>query len=191
MGDTALLVMDVQRDIVERYVTEPTYLSTLARAISQARSAGIPVIYLTISVRRNYPEISERNSSFARVVVAGRLIEGDPGTKIHPVVAPASGDVKSTGSIAVSICKWRASPRVFRAAFIVHSQATPVRTNGPLGVAPRSQGAGRLVESNLMRVDMEGRQAALKAFPREFMLDALNLLLNEIDKFPRAPWRVT
>jgi nicotinamidase-related amidase len=93
MGDTALLVMDVQRAIVERYVNEPTYLSTLARAISSARSAGVPVIYLTVSFRRNYPEISERNSSFSGVVAAGRLIEGDQGTNIHPAVAPASGDV--------------------------------------------------------------------------------------------------
>ncbi len=48
MTSTALLVMDVQGSIVERFGGDTEYLPRLASAIEAARSAGIPVIYVTV-----------------------------------------------------------------------------------------------------------------------------------------------
>ena len=45
MTPTALLVMDVQQGIVERFAGDEGYLPRLATAVRAARGAGIGIIY--------------------------------------------------------------------------------------------------------------------------------------------------
>jgi nicotinamidase-related amidase len=96
MASTALLIMDVQQGIVERFASDGGYLKRLATAITGARGAGVTVIYVTISFRPGYPEVSERNKGFAAVAGAGRFTEGNPACEIPPAVAPEPGDVVVT-----------------------------------------------------------------------------------------------
>ena len=93
---TALLVMDVQQGIVDRFASDDGYLNRLAAAVAAARGAHVRVVYVTISFRAGYPEVSERNKSFAAVAGAGRFTEGDPACAIPPAVAPEPGDVLVT-----------------------------------------------------------------------------------------------
>jgi len=93
MDRTALLVMDVQRGIVERFADDAGYLDRLGAAITKARAAGIPVIYVTISFRHGHPEISARNKSFSAIMTAGGFTHDDPATGVHPAVEPKQGDV--------------------------------------------------------------------------------------------------
>jgi nicotinamidase-related amidase len=93
MTSTALLMMDVQQGIVDRFAGDEDYLPRLAAAADAARGAGIRVIYVAVAFRPGYPEVSSRNKSFGAVAGSGRMTEDDPGTRIHPAVAPASGDV--------------------------------------------------------------------------------------------------
>jgi nicotinamidase-related amidase len=93
MDVTVLLVMDVQRGIVERFAGDTGYLPRLAGAVTAARAAGIPVIYVTIGFRPGHPEISARNKSFSAVASSGRFTDGDPAAEIHPAVAPGDGDL--------------------------------------------------------------------------------------------------
>jgi nicotinamidase-related amidase len=93
---TVLLVMDVQRGIVERFADDADYLARLSRAVTAARGAGIPVIYVTIDFRPGHPEISHRNRSFSAIASAGRFAAGDPAIEIHPAVAPQPGDLTVT-----------------------------------------------------------------------------------------------
>ncbi|KUM99115.1 isochorismatase [Streptomyces yokosukanensis] len=95
MANSALLVMDVQRDIVAIADDGSGYLSRLRRAIDGARAAGIPVIYVVIGLRPGDP-VSPRNRVMAHAVRAGLFTEGDPGTEIHHEVAPQQGDVVVT-----------------------------------------------------------------------------------------------
>ena len=95
MDATALLVMDVQRGVVERY-EEPGYLPRLADAITAARAAGIPVVYVTIGFRPGHPEINARNVTFSAAAAAGRFVAGSPDTEIHPAIAPRPGDLLVT-----------------------------------------------------------------------------------------------
>jgi nicotinamidase-related amidase len=92
MDATALLVMDVQREIVERFTEDPDYLPRLSRAIELARGAGIPVVYVVVGFRPGHPEISARNRTFSAAAAAGRFTEGDPAAEIHPAIAPRPGD---------------------------------------------------------------------------------------------------
>lgn len=93
MTSTALLLMDVQQSIVERFLGQEDYLARLASAADAARRADIAVIYVTIAFRPGYPEVSPRNSTFAGIRGSGRYIDGDPGSRIHPAIAPAPGEV--------------------------------------------------------------------------------------------------
>ena len=92
MTSTALLIMDVQQDIVDRYASDQGYLSRLGTAITGAREAGIAVIYVKVAFRAGYPEISDRNKSFAAIAGTGRLTDADAGARIHPAIAPAPGE---------------------------------------------------------------------------------------------------
>jgi len=96
MTSTALLVMDVQQGIVDRFARDDGYLSRLAAAVEAARGAGTWVIYVTIGFRAGHPEVSERNKSFAAIAGTGRFADGDPGSAIHPAIAPTSRDVVVT-----------------------------------------------------------------------------------------------
>jgi nicotinamidase-related amidase len=93
MTSTALLVMDVQQGIVDRFAGDEGYLPRLAAATGAARGAGIRVIYVVVGFRAGYPEVSARNKGFGAIAGTGRFADGDPDAAIPPAVAPAPGDV--------------------------------------------------------------------------------------------------
>ncbi|GAA3720766.1 isochorismatase family cysteine hydrolase [Streptomyces tremellae] len=102
MAKSALLVMDVQQDIVGRFDGDPAYLPRLRGAVDAARAAGTPVIHVVVGFRAGHPEVSPRNKAFGRI--AGAVAEGaargfapgDPGAAIHPDVAPLDGEIVVT-----------------------------------------------------------------------------------------------
>ena len=91
--NTALLVMDVQVGIVARYGRDPGLTMRLQRAITAARDAGIPVIYVVVGFRDNYAEISPRNAGFSAIAKTGAYRSDDPNRAIHPDVAPEERDI--------------------------------------------------------------------------------------------------
>lgn len=89
---SALLVMDFQTSIVERFATGgEALLSATARAIACARSKGMRVIYVVVGFRPGYPEISSRNKVFNRVRSTGPIMPD-----IHPSVQPIGDEVVVT-----------------------------------------------------------------------------------------------
>ena len=67
MNTIALLVMDVQRGIVDRYSQDAGYLARLRRAVDAARAVGIRPIYVTVRFRQGYPEISAQVRAFVLI----------------------------------------------------------------------------------------------------------------------------
>jgi nicotinamidase-related amidase len=97
MTPTALLIMDVQQGIVARFADNGDgYLGRLATGIEAARAADVMVAYVTVGFRPGYPEVSERNKTFAAIAGTGRFTDGDPGARIPGAVAPAPGEVVVT-----------------------------------------------------------------------------------------------
>ena len=91
---TVLLVMDIQKRIVEHLADPKPLLDTIERAITGARGAGIPVIYVAVSFRPDYPEVSPSNQLFNRIKQGGNMFTtDDEGVAIHPQVAPQAGEV--------------------------------------------------------------------------------------------------
>ncbi|MFI0717540.1 cysteine hydrolase family protein [Streptomyces sp. NPDC021224] len=93
MAGSALLVMDVQRDVVDIADDGSGYLGRLRRAIEGARAAGVPVIYVVMRLPADEPRASGRSKVMATVLRAGLFAEGARGTEIHPDVAPGPDDV--------------------------------------------------------------------------------------------------
>jgi len=96
--NTALLVMDIQTSTMTRMGdASKDLLHSLQVIIAAARSAGIPVIYVVVGFRKNYPEISPDNKSFSAIKLDPAVLPGleEPIT-IHPAVAPQAGDLVVT-----------------------------------------------------------------------------------------------
>jgi nicotinamidase-related amidase len=129
MTSTALLVMDVQQGIVDRFGGDEGYLPRLAAAVQAARAAGVRVIYVTVAFRTGYPEVSERNKSFATIAGSGRFTDGDPGSAIPAAVAPAPGDVIVTKR-RVSAFTGSDLEVVLRAGGIDHLVLAGIATSG-------------------------------------------------------------
>lgn len=95
MTKQALLVMDVQQTIVDRFGSDPDYLPRLRSAIDAATAAGLPVIYVVVGFRPGFPEISARNKAFGAIRNTGTFA-GEADLRIHPEVAPGAGDIVVT-----------------------------------------------------------------------------------------------
>jgi nicotinamidase-related amidase len=83
--------MDVQNGIVERFAEKPEVMAPFQRAVSAARQAGIPVIFVRVAFREGYPEVSPQNKSFA-AIKARNMTTSDASTQIHASVAPLPGE---------------------------------------------------------------------------------------------------
>jgi len=90
---TVLLVLDIQTKMMETSADAETLLTNVEKAVSAARSAGIPVVYAALAFRNGYPEIPSYQKAFTPIKESGSLyLETDPATGIHPRVAPLAGE---------------------------------------------------------------------------------------------------
>jgi nicotinamidase-related amidase len=91
---SVLLVMDIQRKTIGFLPDPAPLLRNIGKAIAAARKANIPVIYVAVSFREGYPEISADNKIFYQIKQGGGfLLETAEGTEIHLSVAPKPGDI--------------------------------------------------------------------------------------------------
>jgi len=81
---TALLVMDYQSEVVamlgERAAAA---LERTGGLIAAARKADVTVIYVVVAFRPGYPELNQRNASFAAVAQSGRFVLGTAGADVE------------------------------------------------------------------------------------------------------------
>jgi nicotinamidase-related amidase len=85
---SALLVMDFQIPIVERFAADrDVLLAATAGAIAAARKNGLRVIYVVVGFRPGFPEINPRNQSFSAIKASGGIA-----SDIHSQVAPTADE---------------------------------------------------------------------------------------------------
>jgi nicotinamidase-related amidase len=130
MSRTVLLVLDVQRIIVERYADEG-YLPRLDRAVSAARQSGTPVWYAQVGFRPGFPEVHPRNKMFGPLARAAsdRAAPTGPSNDIHPAVAPRPADVVITKR-RVSAFSGSDLEMLLRSADVDHLVLTGIATSG-------------------------------------------------------------
>ncbi len=168
---SALLIMDVQRGIVDRFGTDEGFLTRLGLAATAARGAGIAVVYVVVGFRPGYPEVSERNKSFAAVAGSGRFSDGDAGAAIHPAVGPEPGDVIVTKR-RVSAFAGSDLDVVLRSASVDHLVLAGIATSGVV-LSTLRQAADldyrlTVLADGCLDADPEVHQVLLhKLFPRQ------------------------
>jgi nicotinamidase-related amidase len=84
--------MDVQENIVARYVQTSDYLDRVKTAIAAAHAASLPVIYVQVAFRQGYPEVSARNKTFSGIKQRADMT-GASAMRIHPAIAPQATDI--------------------------------------------------------------------------------------------------
>ena len=126
---TALLVMDVQVGIVNRYANDATLVDRLRRAIDAARRASIRVIYVVVGFRSDYAEVSPNNRGFSAIAHSGAYSDGDANRAVHPDIAPQTGDIVVTKK-RVSAFAGSDLEMVLRAQQIDHLILSGISTSG-------------------------------------------------------------
>jgi nicotinamidase-related amidase len=86
---SALLVMDVQQGVVDRYADTDAVLDRVVTALAAARDAGIAVLFVRVAFRPGFPDVSPRNRSFTTLSASSgeRFTEDGDGTQLHPSLA--------------------------------------------------------------------------------------------------------
>lgn len=90
---SALLVMDVQTGIVSMLQEHDQLIVNIKQAISTARQTKIPVIYVKITFRDGFPEVSQNNKSFAMIKQRSMLFADEKSRDIFPAVSPKDDDI--------------------------------------------------------------------------------------------------
>ncbi|WP_443947379.1 cysteine hydrolase family protein [Pedobacter sp. AW1-32] len=89
----ALLVMDMQMGLLPSIPEHEKLLLRTADAIATARAANIPVIYVVLSFRPGFPEISADNKAFSGLKQMFGNEEPIGFSSIPEQIAPINGDV--------------------------------------------------------------------------------------------------
>lgn len=92
--NAALLLMDFQVEIVEMMAAGGSHAAVdkAVAALSAARAAAMPVIYVTVVYRPGHIDASARNKRVWMLREQGRLVEGTSGAAIVPELAPREGE---------------------------------------------------------------------------------------------------
>jgi len=86
--------MDMQVGIVTRYAQTGDFLTPISTAITAARAASIPVIYVVVAFRPGYPEVSLRNKVFSATKQQQSSLSAPmTNMEIHPAIAPQPTDI--------------------------------------------------------------------------------------------------
>jgi nicotinamidase-related amidase len=97
MAMEALLVMDMQNGLVERFGEQTApLLVTLADTLAAARVAKKHVVFVRVAFRTGSPEVSPKNLAFSVYAGTDTLGEMDRTTQIHPAVASEPGEIVLT-----------------------------------------------------------------------------------------------
>lgn len=129
--NSALLVMDIMNSMMSRLGdNQEPLIGALTTAISAARAAEIPVIYVVVGFRKGFPEISPENKSFSTLQQNSAAMAGlEEPLIIHASVAPQPGEIVVTKR-RISAFTGSDLEVVLRAQGIRHMVLTGIATSG-------------------------------------------------------------
>jgi biuret amidohydrolase len=104
MTNTALLVCDVQNDLVDpkgkvgagglaKIVADRGVLANMQNLISKARSKSWPVVYIGLGYREDYQDVLSVAPRIAKARENKVAVRGQWGAEFHPSIAPTAGDI--------------------------------------------------------------------------------------------------
>jgi nicotinamidase-related amidase len=124
----ALLVMDFQVDIVDRF-SGSDVVGTTRRAVEAARRHDVPLVFVRIGFRAGAPEVSARNQGFSSAAGRPDMAEDGPGTQVVAELSPEPGET-TVVKRRVSAFTGSDLEVVLRAAEVDHLVLTGIATSG-------------------------------------------------------------
>ncbi len=88
--------MDFQTIILNNILPQESVgdvIRNTASLIAAARTAEVPVIYVSVGFRKGYPEVSQNNTIFSSIKNNGIFMTGSNGAAIHAAVVPAENEI--------------------------------------------------------------------------------------------------
>jgi nicotinamidase-related amidase len=92
----ALLLMDLQNGILERFGADEAYLDRVTATQERAEQAGLLVVLVRVAFGPGYPEVSSRNKGFSAARTRASMLLGDPATEPHARLLRENGEVVVT-----------------------------------------------------------------------------------------------
>jgi nicotinamidase-related amidase len=127
--NSALLVMDMQSAILSMLPDAKEFTGNVAKAINNARSKKIPVIYVVVGFRQGTPEINLNNKGFAAAKERFANADMNEFAKIEPTLAPLANEIVVTKR-RVSAFTGSDLEVILRAFNIQHIILTGIATSG-------------------------------------------------------------
>ena len=121
--------MDMQLGIVNRFAPAGDFLTRASAVIDAARASSIPVIYVIVTFRPGYPEVSPSNKSFSAIKQRSSSSAPMLTMEIHPAIAPQPTDIVVTKR-RVSAFSGSDLEVVLRAQGISHLVLCGIATSG-------------------------------------------------------------
>ena len=127
--NTALLVMDVQGATIKMFEDNTPYVNCVNKAIQKARQHKIPVIFVVVGFRKDFPEVSRNNRFFAAMRNGKMKLDTEDAYKVVESVSPQPDDIIITKR-RVSAFTGSDLEVVLRAFGINHLVLTGLSTGG-------------------------------------------------------------
>ncbi|MFT3704493.1 MAG: cysteine hydrolase [Agriterribacter sp.] len=89
---TALLVLDMQEQLLNSLSNATPLVQEVSKAIEHARKNNIPVIYAVVGFKKGFPEVSSDNKSFARNMAHLAHVDMEQWMKVHPDIMPVADE---------------------------------------------------------------------------------------------------
>jgi nicotinamidase-related amidase len=125
----ALLLMDIQNGVVERFGAGDDYLDRVVAAQATAEAVGIPVILVRVGFCPGYPEVSPRNAVFSAIRSSGRMQLGDRDCEPHDHLLRGYGEIVVTKK-RVSAFAGSDLAQILRGYDVDHLVVTGIATSG-------------------------------------------------------------
>ncbi|HEY7103705.1 MAG TPA: isochorismatase family protein [Mycobacteriales bacterium] len=110
----ALLMMDVQNGIVDRFDAPEAYLDRVVVAQERAERAGLLVVLVRVAFTPGHPEVSARNKSLSALSANPGMTLGEPAVEPHERLLRGNGEVvvtkKRVSAFAGSDWSWCCAP---------------------------------------------------------------------------------
>ena len=125
----ALLIMDVQNGIVDRFGAPEAYLDRVVAAQQRAERAGLLVVLVRVAFGPGYPEVSRRNKSFSALAANPGMTLGQRAVEPHQRLLRGKGEVVVTKK-RVSAFAGSDLELVLRAREVTHLVLGGIATSG-------------------------------------------------------------
>lgn len=128
-GNAALLVMDMQSQILGNLPDAKGVIENAAKAVKAAREKKMQVIYVRVGFRKGAPEVNMKNKFFASRIKSRAAENPEEWMKIEPSLSPREDDIVVTKR-RVSAFTGSDLEVVLRAQAIEHIILSGIATSG-------------------------------------------------------------